>query len=136
MRLAETRFLVVTSSSSQVRDFDWLRRHIPSEARAVATDVTSAYAVLGVMGPRSRPLLQSLTRDDLSHVAFPFGAAREISRDSRHLTVYVENAGDFVVPVSAVVSVQSEKVAFDCKKLDAKLRAAIASEMSLTPSPL
>jgi hypothetical protein len=54
-----------------------------------------------------------------------FGAIREISRDGKQLTVYVENGGDFYVPVDSVVSVQSEKVTFDCKKLDARLRAAI-----------
>ena len=54
-----------------------------------------------------------------------FGAIRAISPDGRKLTVYVENAGDFDVPASAVISVQSEKVTFDCGKLDAKLRAAI-----------
>jgi len=54
-----------------------------------------------------------------------FGAVREIARDGRDVTVYVENAGDFVIPMSAVVSVQSEKVTFDCKKLEPKLRSAI-----------
>jgi len=54
-----------------------------------------------------------------------FGAIRAISPDGRKLTVYVENAGDFVVPASAVVSVQSQKVTFDCGKLEPKLRAAI-----------
>jgi hypothetical protein len=54
-----------------------------------------------------------------------FGAVREIARDGRDVTVYVENAGDFVIPMSAVVSVQSEKVTFDCKKLEPKLRTAI-----------
>ena len=54
-----------------------------------------------------------------------FGAVREISPDGRQLTVYVENAGDFTVPVSAVVSVQSEKVTFDCHKLEPALRSAI-----------
>ena len=54
-----------------------------------------------------------------------FGAIREISRDGKQVTVYVENAGDFYVPTAAVVSVQSQKVTFDCKKLDAGLRAAI-----------
>ena len=54
-----------------------------------------------------------------------FGAVREISSDGKHLTVYVENAGDFTVPVSAVVSVQSEKVTFDCRKLDKAIRSAI-----------
>ena len=54
-----------------------------------------------------------------------FGAVREISPDGRRLIVYVENVGDFPVPVDAVASVQSEKVTFDCKKLEPKLRAAI-----------
>ena len=54
-----------------------------------------------------------------------FGAVRGISSDGRDLTIFVENAGDFLVSVDAVVSVQSEKVTFDCKKLDPKLRAAI-----------
>ena len=54
-----------------------------------------------------------------------FGAIREISRDGKQVTVYVENAGDFQVPITSVVSVQSEKVTFDCRKLDRRLRVAI-----------
>jgi hypothetical protein len=54
-----------------------------------------------------------------------FGAIREIAPDGQQLTVYVENAGEFYVPVDAVVSVQFEKVTFDCKKLDPRMRAAI-----------
>ena len=42
------------------------------------TDVTSGIAVLGIMGPRSRALLQSLSPDDLGSEAFPFGTSREI----------------------------------------------------------
>jgi len=41
-------------------------------------DVTSGEAVIGIMGPRSRDLLASMTDADLSSAAFPFGAAREI----------------------------------------------------------
>ena len=54
-----------------------------------------------------------------------FGAIRDLSRDGKQVTVYVENAGDFRVSVEAVLSVQSEKVTFDCKKLEPRLRAAI-----------
>ncbi len=54
-----------------------------------------------------------------------FGAVRAISRDGKLLTVYVENAGEFTVPASAVVSVQSEKVTLDCGKLEPRLRQAI-----------
>lgn len=43
----------------------------------------------------------------------------------RELVVFVENAGDFTVPLDAVESVHSEKVIFNCAKLDRRLRKAI-----------
>lgn len=52
-----------------------------------------------------------------------FGAIREVSDD--RLIVYVENAGDFIVPVDAVEAVHSQKVLFDREKLDPRLREAI-----------
>ena len=76
-RESETRFLVVTSAACQTRDLAWLKRNL-GEARAVAVDVTSGYAVLGLMGPRSRDLLSQLTDADLCNAAFPFGTSQEI----------------------------------------------------------
>lgn len=52
-----------------------------------------------------------------------FGAVREIS--PHQLTIYVENAGEFTVPMSAVEAVHSEKVVLNCAKLDQRLRRAI-----------
>jgi 4-methylaminobutanoate oxidase (formaldehyde-forming) len=77
-RLSETEFLVVTGSATVPRDLDWLRRHIPEDARCVATDVTSGEACMAVMGPRARELLAPLVDADLSNAAFPFGTARRI----------------------------------------------------------
>jgi len=77
-RVAADDFLVVTSAGSQVRDMHWLKKNTPEDSRCVFTDVTSGYAVLAVMGPNARDLLQSLTPDDLSNEAFPFGTSREI----------------------------------------------------------
>ena len=77
-REAEDSYLIVSSCATQSRDFLWLSRGIPDEARAVAVDVSSAYAVLGLMGPRSRELLTKLSDADLSTVAFPFGSSRII----------------------------------------------------------
>ena len=77
-REAEDSYLIVSSCATQTRDFHWLSRNIPERARAVAVDVSSAYAVLGLMGPKSRELLQSLTDADLSTAAFPFGTSRVI----------------------------------------------------------
>lgn len=39
--------------------------------------------------------------------------------------IYVENAGDFVVPLSAVEAVHSQKVILNCRKLERRLRQAI-----------
>ena len=55
-----------------------------------------------------------------------FGAVRQVSPDGRQeIVVYVENGGDFTVPLSAVRDVHDEKVILDCAKLDRKLREAI-----------
>jgi hypothetical protein len=52
-----------------------------------------------------------------------FGAVRKVS--PHELVIYVENAGDFTVPIDAVESVHSEKVILNCRKLDQRLRQAI-----------
>jgi glycine cleavage system T protein len=77
-REGETRFRVVTAAATQVRDFAWLRKHLPPDARVAAWDASSAYATLSVMGPSSRKILSVLTPEDLSNAAFPFATAREI----------------------------------------------------------
>ena len=77
-RLAADDFLIVTSGEFQVRDFGWLRSRIGAGDHAFLTDVTSGLAVLGVMGPRARALLQALSPAALSNEHFPFGASREI----------------------------------------------------------
>jgi hypothetical protein len=53
----------------------------------------------------------------------PFGAVRVVSPQ---LIVYVENAGEYVVPFEAVTAVHAQKVIIDRAKLDRKLRQAIA----------
>ncbi len=77
-RIAEDAYLVVTGAGVAGHDLYWLKRNIPADAHAFVTDVTSGYAVLGLMGPNSRDLLSRLTDADLSNDAFPFGTAQEI----------------------------------------------------------
>ena len=84
-RMEEDRYLIVTAGATGRRDFEWIVRNTPSKARAFLTDVKSGYAVLGVMGPRSRELLSGLTKADLSNEAFPFLTSREI--DIGHVAV-------------------------------------------------
>jgi len=54
------------------------------------------------------------------------GAVRQVAPFGRpEFEIYVENAGDFVVPLTAVVSVHASKVVLDGKKLEARLQQAI-----------
>ena len=77
-RTGEDSFLVAAAHCCQARVLGWIRRSIPSEARTWVTDATSAYAVLGLMGPRARALLARLTPADLSNEAFPHSTSQEI----------------------------------------------------------
>ncbi len=77
-RLGEERFWLVGGAPTRVKDLAWLKRHVADGEEVTITDLTSAYAVLAVMGPRSRDLLQGLTEADLGTDAFPFGTSWEI----------------------------------------------------------
>ncbi|MDT5109754.1 MAG: hypothetical protein QOE20_1644 [Mycobacterium sp.] len=78
-RTAADEFLIVSSAATTERDKDHIRRNMAADARAELVDVTSALSVFGVMGPRSRELLSTLTDADLSDSAFPFGTSQRIS---------------------------------------------------------
>ncbi|MFN0217635.1 MAG: FAD-dependent oxidoreductase [Hyphomicrobium sp.] len=77
-RLSEDAYYIVTGTGFATHDFDWIRRNIAPGLDARLTDVTSAYAVLSVMGPNARRVIEKLTPDDISNAGFAFGQAREI----------------------------------------------------------
>ncbi len=78
VRMAEDEYYIVTGTGYATHDFDWISRNIPEGANAQLFDVTSSYAVLSLMGPRARDILQKVTRDDVSNEAFRFGTAKTI----------------------------------------------------------
>ena len=77
-RVANDEFYIVTGTGFATHDFDWIERSIPFGANAQLFDITSANAVLSLMGPRSRDILESVTRADVSNEAFPFGTLQMI----------------------------------------------------------
>lgn len=77
-RTGADEFFIVSSAATTERDKDHIRKNLPAGARATLFDVTSAWAVFGVMGPKSRELLSELTDADLGDAAFPFATSREI----------------------------------------------------------
>jgi glycine cleavage system aminomethyltransferase T/glycine/D-amino acid oxidase-like deaminating enzyme len=115
-RLSDTEFLLVASAATTERDADHIRRQMPPGSRATLVDVTSAYAVYGVMGPASRQLLSRLTKADLSEAAFGFSTSQPI--DLGYATVratritYVGELGwELYVPAEFAVGVYQDLMA-------------------------
>jgi 4-methylaminobutanoate oxidase (formaldehyde-forming) len=115
-RLSPGEFLLVSSAATTERDKDHITRRIPPGARATLVDVTSSYAVYGVMGPRSRELLSLISRSDFGNEAFPFGSSREV--DLGYSTVratritYVGELGwELYVPAEFAVGVYEDLMA-------------------------
>jgi heterotetrameric sarcosine oxidase gamma subunit len=77
-RLAEDQFLVLTGDGTTTAVQAWLERNIPPDAHVLVTNVTSAYSVLNIQGPKSRDLLSCVTHADMSNDAFPFLTLQEI----------------------------------------------------------
>jgi heterotetrameric sarcosine oxidase gamma subunit len=114
-RLADDEYLLVSSAATTERDKDHISRQI-GEHRVTLVDVTSSYAVFGVMGPRSRELLSRLTRADLSDEAFAFGTSREISLGystvrATRITYVGELGWELYVPTEFAVGVYEDLLA-------------------------
>ena len=77
-RLAADTFFILTGTAQATRDADWIERHIGEDERAVLVDVTSAYSVLALMGPKAEALLARLSPDALSRDAMPFSTTKDI----------------------------------------------------------
>jgi glycine cleavage system T protein len=115
-RLSQTAYLIVTGAETETKDFNWLSRHIPEDAHAVLTNVSSGMGVISIMGPNARALLQSICPNDLSHEAFPFATSQEIElgyaivRASR-ITYVGELGWELYIPTEFMTGVYDEIVA-------------------------
>jgi 4-methylaminobutanoate oxidase (formaldehyde-forming) len=109
-RLSEREYYIVTGTGFANHDFDWISRSIPDGLDARLIDITSSYAVLSVMGPRSRDVLQALTDYDMSNAGFSFGIMKRITLANAPMLVlrvtYVGELGwELHIPVEFALSV-------------------------------
>jgi 4-methylaminobutanoate oxidase (formaldehyde-forming) len=79
-RLDEQRFRVVTGAGVVDSDLGWLRLSIrPEDGPVALRECSDELAVIGLWGPRSREVLQAVSRDDVSGEAIRFRTARTIA---------------------------------------------------------
>ncbi len=77
-RESDDSFYLVSAGALQRLDHDYLRKHMPRDGSVQFTQLTGAYGVLVLAGPKARTLLQRVTQADLSNEAFRWLTARDI----------------------------------------------------------
>jgi sarcosine dehydrogenase len=129
-RLDAERFYIVTGTGFATHDLAWIRRHVGADRRVEVADVTSAWAVLGLMGPKSRDVLAAVTGADLSNAAFPFGSWRPVhiagaTVRALRVTFVGELGWELHVPAEAALAVYEALVAAGARHglIDAGYRA-------------
>jgi 4-methylaminobutanoate oxidase (formaldehyde-forming) len=108
-RLAHDTFFILTGSAQATRDASWIERHIEPDEFATLVDVTSAYSVLSLMGPKAQALLETLSPHDLGKSGLPFAQTAEIdvgyARVRAARMSYVGGPGyEIVVPTDQCVT--------------------------------
>jgi dimethylglycine dehydrogenase len=76
-RVSQDHFFLVGTYAAESYYLRWFERHLPPSGVSVRP-CAMEYVGLSVAGPKSRALLQTLVRDDLSTAAFPFLSFRRM----------------------------------------------------------
>ena len=81
-RLAENRYFMTTTTAyaaGVLNHLEFCAQALWPELEVNLTSVTDQWAQMAIAGPKARTILQEIVDDDISHAAFGFLAAREIS---------------------------------------------------------
>ena len=77
-----TSFYIVTGTGFATRDFHWISSNLPGELDCTLIDVSSAWSVLSLMGPKAASVLGALPGypvDDFSNERFPFASLQNLT---------------------------------------------------------
>ena len=77
-RESDDSFYLVSAGALQRLDHDYLMKHMPKDGSVQFTQLTGAFGVLVLAGPRSRQILQRISDADLSNQAFRWLTAQDI----------------------------------------------------------
>jgi glycine cleavage system aminomethyltransferase T/glycine/D-amino acid oxidase-like deaminating enzyme len=109
-RTGDETFLLVSSSATTVRDLDWIARHLPPGVEVEVGDRTENLSVIGVMGPRSRDLLELVSEGDWAEESMPFATSHpvrigDVALRATRMTYVGELGWELVVPVADALAV-------------------------------
>ena len=70
LRLGDDAYRLYVGTSAIRRDLAWLQRHLHADERVQINDQTDAYAVLGLMGPKSAGIIAELGAAELNQLGY------------------------------------------------------------------
>ena len=77
-KLEENSYYVLSGASSEIRDFDWFNHYKNDEKEVEIKNLSLSKGVLGVIGPKSRQVLQKITKTNLSNENFRWLTSQKI----------------------------------------------------------
>ncbi len=77
-RLEPDRYYIVTGTGFVTHDRHWIESHFRSGESVRLEDVSDGYAVLSLMGPKSRAVLEAVGEGKFENQDFPFASVRRI----------------------------------------------------------
>jgi glycine cleavage system aminomethyltransferase T/glycine/D-amino acid oxidase-like deaminating enzyme len=95
MRLADDLFRVVDAGFAGNADRKWMTDHLPEDGSVNFADVTTSWSMIAIWGPRARDVVASVTTDDLSNEALPYGSCLPVDIGSvRVIAARISYAGE------------------------------------------
>ncbi|WOD16967.1 GcvT family protein [Paraburkholderia kirstenboschensis] len=89
--LAENQLWVISASTGEWHDRDWLNRHLPKDGSVKMTEQTNAYGTLSLVGPKSRDVLAKVIDISLNNSDFPWMQAKPAAVNGNGLWAFRVN---------------------------------------------
>ena len=78
-REEENSFYLVSAGGFQRLDHDWIKKHMPRDNSVIFEDLTNSKGVLVLAGPKSRELMQLVSKDNFENEYFPWLTSKKIN---------------------------------------------------------
>jgi len=81
--LDKDHFRIISSAATRERDKFYIKKHISEDIEL--KDVTDDYCVFGLFGPKSRLLMEKLTKENLCNQKFKFSTSKHLKIDGTQI---------------------------------------------------